>query len=115
MCDNSVSLHGREDAVLIAPTYVPAAAFEAPAASAYVISLENSSLAELMSNAPAWDIILRHLPSLKLMTSSSMLKPHLGNFTVQSIQTFAKNATPEVLAAIDEELSRLPPVGAPSP
>ena len=97
--------------MLIAPTYDPAVSFEPPVAAAYVISLENSSLAELMNNEAAWDIVLKHLPSLKLMTSSPMIKPQLGNFTVQSMQTFVNTATPEVLAAIDEDLARLPPVG----
>lgn len=98
-----------------APTYPPAEAFEAPIPAPYVLSLENVSLAELMKMPVAWDIVLRHLPSLKLMTSSAMMKLHLGNFTVLSVQTFVKTATPEVIAAIDEELGRLPPVREAAP
>jgi hypothetical protein len=100
---------------LEAPTYPPAAAFEQPVAAPYVLRLANVSLAELMRMPAAWDIVLKHLPSLKLMTSSAMMKPHLGNFTVQSVQTFNQAATPEVLAAIDEELGRLAPVQEPAP
>jgi hypothetical protein len=93
---------------LEAPTYPPAVSYEQPVAQPYVLSLENVSLAELMKMPEAWDIVLRHLPSLKLMTGSAMMKPHLGNFTVLSVQTFVNTATPEVIAAIDEELARLP-------
>ncbi len=100
--------------VLIAPIYPPAASFEPPVAAAYVVSLENSSLAELMSNTAAWDIVLKHLPMLKPMTDSPMIRPHLGNFTVQSMQAFVKTATPDTLAAIDQELARLPAIEAPS-
>jgi hypothetical protein len=98
-----------------APTYPPAEAFEQPIAAPYVLSLENVSLAELMRMPAAWDIVLKHLPSLELMSGSAMLKPHLGNFTVLSVQTFVKTATPEVIAAIDEELGRLPPVQEAAP
>jgi hypothetical protein len=94
---------------LDAPTYPPAAAFEPPIAAPYVLRLDNVSLAELMKMPAAWDIVLKHLPSLKLMTSSAMLKPHLGNMTVQSLAAFSQAASPEVLAVINQELGRLPP------
>ena len=99
-----------------APTYPPAAAFEQPIAAPYVLKLEDFSLAELMQIPAAWDIVLKHLPSLKLMTSSPMMKPHLGNFNVQTLQTFDKKAAdPKVIAAIDAELARLPPFQVPAP
>ena len=98
-----------------APNYPPAAAFEQPVAEPYVLRLENLSLADLMRMPAAWDIVVKHLPALELITGSSMMKPHLGNFTVQTIQTFDKSATPEVLAAIDEELGRLAPVQGSTP
>jgi hypothetical protein len=90
------------------PLYLPAAAFEHPLATPQVVSLENFSLAELMKMPAAWTVVMKHLPSLQLMVGSPMIKPHLGNFTVHSVQTFVRTATPEVIAAIDEELARLP-------
>lgn len=90
-----------------APTYPPAIAFEQPAAAPYVLRLEDVSLAELMKMPAAWEIVLKHLPALKLMTSSPMMKPYLGNFAVHDMQQFIKTATPEVIAAIDAELARL--------
>lgn len=94
-----------------APTYPPAAAFEQPVAEPYVVRLENVSLAELLGMPAAWDIVLRHLPSLKLMIGAPMLKPHLGNMTVCSLATFIKGISPEVVASIDQELARLPAAG----
>jgi hypothetical protein len=99
---------------LDAPTYLPAAAFEQPIAAPFVLRLEDVSLAELMKMPAAWDIVVRHLPSISLMARSPMLKPQLGNFTVQSLQAFGRIATPEVLATIDEELAHLPPVREPA-
>jgi hypothetical protein len=93
---------------LDAPIYPPAAAFEQPIAAPYVLRLENVSLAELMRMPAAWDRVLKHLPWLELMTSSPMLKPHLGNMTVQSLAAFGMAPTREVLAAVDEDLARLP-------
>jgi hypothetical protein len=95
-----------------APTYPPAIAFEQPAYAPYVLRLEDVSLAELMKVPAAWDIVLKHLPGLKMMTGSSMMKPYLGNFAVHDVQHFIKTATPEVIAAIDAELAGLPPVEA---
>jgi hypothetical protein len=100
---------------LDAPTYPPAAAFEQPIAVPQTISLENFSLAELMNLPDAWAIVVKHLPSLQRMVGTPMIKPHLGNFTVQSIQTFVKTATPETLAAVDAELARLPPAQGDAP
>jgi len=93
---------------LDAPTYPAAIAFEQPLQAAAVLSLENFSLAELMSDPAAWAIVVKHLPSLQRMVGSPMIKPHLGNFTIHSLQTFFKAATPEIIAAINEELARLP-------
>lgn len=93
-----------------APTYPPMTTFERPASAPYVLRLEDVSLAELMKMPVAWGIVLKYLPSLKMMTSTPMMKPHLGNFAVHDVQQFIKTATPEVIAAIDAELADLPPV-----
>jgi hypothetical protein len=100
---------------LEAPTYPPAAAFEQPIAQPYLLRLDNVSLAELMSVPEARDIVLKHLPSLKMALDSPMLKPHLGDMTVESLWAFTGPPSPEVLAAIKEELSRLPPVQGSAP
>ncbi|HTV96228.1 MAG TPA: hypothetical protein VME42_09485 [Steroidobacteraceae bacterium] len=99
--------------MLIAPCYPPAVAFEQPVSAPYVLSLETASLADLMSVPAAWAIVLRHLPSLQPIVSAPMMKPHLGNFTVHSLAAFMPGAKPEVYAAIDEELARLPQAAEP--
>ena len=57
-----------------APAYAPASAFEPPIEAPYVLRLENVSLAELMKMPAAWAIVLKHLPSLKLMTQKASSK-----------------------------------------
>lgn len=101
--------------MLIAPVYAPAAAFEQPVGTPHILSLENASLADLMSVPAAWEIVLKHLPALKLMTGTPMMRPHLHNFTVPSLSPFMPNAKPEVYAAVDQELAQLPPVMDPVP
>jgi hypothetical protein len=98
-----------------APTYPPAEAYEPPASPPQRLSLENFSLAELMKMPAAWAIVVRHLPSVQRIVGAPMIQPHLDNFTVQSIGVFIKTATPEVLAAIDDELGRLPIAGESAP
>jgi hypothetical protein len=93
---------------LDAPIYPPAAAFEQPIAAPYGLRLEDVSLAELMKVPAAWDIVLKHLPWIELMTGAPMMKPHLGNMTVHSLASFGMAPTPQVLAAIDEGLAGLP-------
>ena len=93
-----------------APLYPPASAFEQPATRPHVLSLDDFSLRELMNIPAAWEIVVKHLPSIGMMVGSQMIQPHLGNFTLRDIEVFARGATPEVRAAINEELRRLPPV-----
>lgn len=93
-----------------APTYPPAAAFVQPVGSPEVLSVENFSLAELLQIPAAWAIVTQHVPSIQMVVGAPMMKPFLGNFTLLTLGTFAKGATPEVIAAIDRELSQLPPV-----
>ena len=89
--------------ILEAPIYAAAADFGPPVAAPYVVQLENVSLAELMKMPAAWAVVIEHIPSLKLITATPMLKPHLGNMTVYSLTAFTKVGTPEVLADIDRD------------
>jgi hypothetical protein len=92
-----------------APSYPPAAAFVQPVAVPYEISLRTVPLGSLMQMPAAWAIVLKYLPAMKQITSSPMIKPHLGNFTVLDIAQFAGGSSPDTLAKIDAELSQLPP------
>ena len=92
------------------PTYPPSSEFEQPATRAHVLSLDDFSLRELMNIPAAWEIVVRHLPSVARMVDSQMIQPHLGNFTLRDIEVFARGTTPEVRTAINDELRRLPPM-----
>ena len=92
-----------------APNYPPFAAFVQPVAVPYELSLRTVPLASLMQMSAVWAIVVQHLPSLKMMVSTPMIKPHLGNMTVVDLSQFVKGATPAEVAAIDAELHRLPP------
>jgi hypothetical protein len=91
-----------------APTYPPATAFVQPVAVPYEISLRTVPLASLMQMPAAWAIVLKHMPALKMIASTPMIQPHLGNFTVADIAQFAGGLAPELRAKIDEELRSLP-------
>ncbi len=92
-----------------APTYPAAAGFEQPVGAPYVLSIDSASVAELMQMPPAWSIVLKHLPALKMLVSTPQIKPYLGDMTVKTVGAFV-SATPEVYTAIDAELRLLPPV-----
>lgn len=98
-----------------APTYPQAVAFEQPTAPPYVLRLEDFSLAELMKMPAAWDIVLKHMPSINMMTGSAMIKPHLGNFSVFSLSAFGWPVSPDLVATIDKELALLSSVQGATP
>jgi hypothetical protein len=90
--------------------YLPAVSFTPPATTPQVVSLENFSVAELMAMPQAWAILTRHLPMMQKGEVPAEMKPYLRNTTIPWTQQFIKTQTPEKLAAIDKELSQLPPV-----
>jgi hypothetical protein len=92
------------------PTYPPAASFEQPIGSSYVIQLENVSLAELVNMPAAWNIVIARVPSLEAVVSNPGMKPDMGKSTLFSVQASLESCTPELLATIDQELKLLPPV-----
>jgi len=91
-----------------APTYPPATAYEPPSVAPYELSLRNVSVAELSSAPAAWAIVVKHMPSMKFVVSTPMAKPHLANMTVVDFAGFINQADSPAIAAIDEELRRLP-------
>lgn len=91
-----------------APTYPPAVAFEQPIAAPYELSVRSVSVAELMKMPAAWAVVTEHMPAMKMVVSVPQAKPHLANMTVVDFAGFAGQANSPALAAIDEELRRLP-------
>jgi hypothetical protein len=98
-----------------APNYPPAAAYQPPVALPYVLSLDNASIGELMNFPAAWAIVVKYVPSLKFMSGTAQLKPHLGNMTVPSLAVFSQPIAPQLAATINEELARLTPIQVSAP
>jgi len=97
-----------ESTLPVAPKYPPATSFEQPIVLPYPLRVGTLSVAELMANSAAWEIVVKYLPQLKLMVSSVMIKPHLGNMSVRGLMSFVSDPPPETLKSIDSELSQLP-------
>jgi hypothetical protein len=97
-----------------APTYPPAAGFEAPALAPRPLTVRNYSTAELMQMPEAWAIVLKHMPALKMMTGASQAKAMLTTMTVADFAFFAGRDASAQLAAIDAELAQLPAAQLPS-
>jgi hypothetical protein len=93
---------------IAAPTYPPAAAFEAPAPAPRPLTVRNYSTAELMQMPEAWAIVLKHMPALKMMTGAPQAKAMLTTMTVADFAFFAGRDADAQLAAIDAELAQLP-------
>ncbi|MGR4863152.1 hypothetical protein [Caulobacter sp. LARHSG274] len=92
---------------LDAPTYVSAPAFEQPVGAPAILSVESFSIEELMRVPQAWAIVLKHVPSVRLVVAAQQAKPHLGNMTLSSFALYLP-LTPTTYAAIDAELAQLP-------
>ena len=89
-----------------APVYPPAKQFVAPARVATTLNTRDTAIADLMANPAAWAIVQKDQPGLEGVLGSSMLKPHLGNFSFRSLVQFG--AVQDVaLDRIDEQLKAL--------
>lgn len=97
-----------------APTYPPATAFEPPIAQPQVLRVDDFSLTELMPIPAAWDIVIKHLPAMKMMAGTSMLKQNLGNFTMGTLEAFAPARRRKSMPPLTQ-LARLPPVTRAAP
>jgi hypothetical protein len=95
------------------PLYPPASAYEPPAVSPYRLSLGGASIAELLADAQAWAIVLRHMPMLEYLVASPMAQSQLPNMTVIDFGTFGTAPDPALVATVDAELALLPLRGEP--
>jgi hypothetical protein len=91
-----------------APTYPPATAYEPPSVAPYELTVRNLPVAEISAIPAAWAIVVKHMPGMKFVTSTSLAKPHLGNMTVADFAGFMGQSNSPALAEIDAELSQLP-------
>lgn len=91
-----------------APTYPPAAAYEAPRAMPVErLQVRNVSIAELQTSPAAWAIVMKHAPGVKMIAQAPQTKAYLTNFTVDTFALFGV-VSPKAIAAIDADLAVLP-------
>lgn len=93
---------------MLAPSYPPATAYEAPVGAAYRLSLGRVSTAELQADPQAWAIVTRHVPAMKFLVAAPGVKMLLGNMTVLDFGMFGVAPPAAAIAAADAELAALP-------
>jgi hypothetical protein len=89
--------------------YLPAAEYRAPVVAPYALSVEGCTVAELMSDPAVWAVVVKHMPSLKIITTIEMAKPQLGNMTIADFGHLGGRSDTKAYAALDAELKQLPP------
>jgi hypothetical protein len=91
-----------------APLYPPATAFVQPERVPQPLSVRETPIAVLKANPGAWAIVIKEIPSLD-RTVTGGLKPHLGNFSLESLLPF-RIVQRDVLERIDQQFRTLEPV-----
>ena len=92
-----------------APVYPPASHFVQPLRLARILNTKDTAIADLQAIPAAWAIVLEESPSVRMLVNTPMLKPHLGNFSFQSLVQFGA-VKADALARIDARLRMLGPV-----
>jgi len=91
---------------LDAPLYLPAKSYDPPRRLARVLSSRDTPIAILQANSAAWAIVNKEIPGMDRRIGNEMIKPHLGNFSLESLLVFGV-VQREPLARIDAELAKL--------
>lgn len=89
-----------------APLYPAATAFIAPKRVPRFLSTKETAIADLQAISEAWAIVTAEIPNVEARIGNDMIKPHLGNFSFQSLIQFGVVKS-EALARIDERLKSL--------
>ena len=91
-----------------APLYPPAVAFVPPQRLPQRLSAAETPITELKANAAAWAIVNKEIPGMDRRTSGDQIKPHLGNFSLESLLPFGI-VQRDALDRIDAQLRALGP------
>ncbi len=91
-----------------APIYPPATAYEPPTVLPYELSAENCTMAELMGIPSAWAVVLKHAPIMKSLAEIPFVKQVAGTMTIVELASFEAPLDKSTIAAIDDELRRIP-------
>ncbi len=89
-----------------APHYPPATVYVAPERIAYVVTTNNTPIADLMAIPAAKAVIIKEIPGIEARLSVPQLKPHLGNFSFRSLVQWGFSTT-EQLDRVDDQLRAL--------
>ncbi|HEX7875195.1 MAG TPA: hypothetical protein VF489_01270 [Sphingobium sp.] len=71
-----------------APLYSPATAYVQPQRLPTKFNAHETALSDLMANPAAWAIVIKVAPGAAGVLKSDAMRPHLGNFTLQSLTDF---------------------------
>jgi hypothetical protein len=71
-----------------APLYPAADHFVPPVRQPRVLNTHDVSIADLMAIPDIWAQVMKAMPQLQMALASSMLKPHLGNFSLRDLAAF---------------------------
>lgn len=91
-----------------APLYPPATAYVPPRRQSRLFTAKDTAIADLKASAQAWAIVLQEMPNIEARIGNPMLKPHLGNFSFQSLVQFGV-VKQDALDRLDEKLRTLGP------
>ncbi|MBU6206810.1 MAG: hypothetical protein KGQ42_03910 [Alphaproteobacteria bacterium] len=71
-----------------AQLYPPANHWVAPVRQPHILNTRDASIADLMALQDVWAMLLKEAPGIAMMTSTPMLKPHLGNMSLRDLVMF---------------------------
>jgi hypothetical protein len=71
-----------------APLYLAADHFVPPVRQPRVLNTRDVAIADLMAIPEVWAQVMKSMPQLAMAMASSMLKPHLGNFSLRDLAAF---------------------------
>lgn len=85
-----------------APTYFPATVYVAPERLPSKLSAYYTPISMVQANPAAWKIATRVIPLAAMIVNADSMRPHLGNFSFQSLIDFGV-ATPESVKRLETE------------
>jgi hypothetical protein len=89
-----------------APLYPPDAAFVQPQRVPQRLSVAETPVAILKTIPAAWAIVIKAVPGLDQMLGGDQIRPHLGNFSLESLLPFGM-VQRDALDRIDQQFIAL--------
>ena len=89
-----------------APLYPPAIAFVQPRRLPQSLSAYDTPISVLKTVPAAWEIVNQEIPGMDRRVGGAQIKPHLGNFSLESLLPFGV-VSREAVDRIDRKLRAL--------